>query len=211
MEEQELKDIWKRSSKNEDITINNTQLMRDFKSKMEQRERIVRRRDLKEYVAGVFGISMYTYAFIELPWSISKIGALLVIVSMIYFIGRLYNNRKSKFTHHLFLPIKAQLIQQREFMLRQASLLRTVHWMFIPVFISFVVFVWGDAAVEQDNDSVIEFILIRKSLAKIIGTAFLLVYGIYIVRMNKRAAKVNWEPLIKDIDAIIENLDKEEN
>ncbi|AXT20841.1 hypothetical protein D7030_11230 [Flavobacteriaceae bacterium AU392] len=209
MEEQDLKDIWKRSSKNEEITINNALLITDFKNKMEHRERIVRRRDMKEYIAGAIGVVFYIYILIELPFSMSKLGAFLMILSMIYFVVRLYNNRKSKFTRNLFLPIKAQLLQQRVFMLRQSKLLRTVHWMFIPIFISFTIFVWGDAIIKELNDPITEFILVRKPLAKIIGTVFLLAYGIYIIRMNKRAAKVNWEPLIKDIDAIIETLDKE--
>ncbi len=205
MEEQELKNIWMRSSVKEEISIDNNKLISKFKSKMEHREAIVRRRDLKEYIGAIITIPYFIYVIIQRPFSISSLGALLVIMSMIYFVFRLYNNRKSKFTHNLFLPIKEQLLQQRTFMVRQAKLLRTVHWMFIPISISLVVFLWGNRL----ESPVSEFILTKKLIAKMIITAFMLIYFIYIIRMNKRAAKVNWEPLIKDIDTIITNLDKE--
>ena len=206
MEEQELKNIWKRSSQMEEIIIDNSKLLEAFKHKMEYRERIVRRRDLRETVAAVIGILWFTYILIELPISISKLGALLMILSMIYVVTRLYNNRKSKFTQNLFLPIKEQLLNQRKFMLHQAHLLGNVHWLFLPVFISYMVFVWGDGGIIIQDKAMVEFLLIRKTLAKIIGTAFMMIYGAYVIRLNKRAVEVNWKPLIEDIDTILKSL-----
>lgn len=209
MEEQELKDIWIRSSANEDITINNNKLMSNFKSKMERRERIVRRRDLKETILAIIGIALYSIIIYKKPNSVSIIGAILMILSMIHVVVRLYNNRKSKFTQNLFLPIKEQLLQQRAFMLSQAKLLRNVFWLFLPVFISYLIFEWGDSVFKIVNASSLEFGLIKNVYVKVITTLFMILVGFYITIQNKRAAKVNWEPLIKDIDLIIENLDKE--
>ena len=210
MEEQELKNIWKRSSNKEDITINNNQLIVNFKSKMERRESIVRRRDRKEAIGAVFGVGYFVYFLIKAPLSISSIGALLMILSMIHVVYQLYRNRKSKFTQGLFLPLKQQLLQQRAFMVSQAKLLSLgVRKMFLPLFISYNIFVWGNYAINDLTTTLSEPILTTKLTAKLFATLFMVGVGIYLIRQNKRAAKVNWEPLIKDIDTIIENLDKE--
>ncbi|MCC1484061.1 hypothetical protein [Winogradskyella immobilis] len=210
MEEQELKNIWKRSSNKEDITINNNQLIVNFKSKMERRESIVRRRDRREAIGAVFGVSYFLYFIIKAPLTISSIGAALMILSMIHVLYQLYRNRKSRFTQNLFLPLKQQLQQQRTFMLRQAKLLNSgVLIMFLPIFISSCIFTWGNYALHNLNHELSDDILTTKLPAKLIATLFMVGVGIYLIRQNKRAAKVNWEPLIKDIDLIIENLDKE--
>ena len=210
MEEQELKDIWMRSSVKEEITINNNKLMSNFKSKMERREVIVRRRDRREAIGAVFGVGYFIYIIIKAPLSISSIGAVLMILSMINVVYQLYRNRKSKFTQNLFLPIKEQLLQQRIFMVRQATLLSSgVSKLFLPIFISYNIFTWGNYALHNLNNPLSETILVTKLPAKIIATLFIIGVGIYLIWQNKRAAKVNWEPLIKDIDTIIENLDKE--
>ena len=210
MEEQELKNIWMRSSVKEEITINNSKLMSNFKSKMERREGIVRRRDRREAIGAVFGVSYFAYFIIKAPLSISSIGAVLMILSMIHVVYQLYRNRKSKFTQDLFLPLKQQLLQQRAFMVRQAKLLHSgVRIMFLPIFISYIIFVWGNYEINNLNSALSEPILVTKFKAKLIATLFMIGVYIYLIWQNKRAAKVNWEPLIKDIDTIIENLDKE--
>ncbi len=209
MGEQELKNIWKTSSKTEDILIDINKLMNNFKYKMENRERIVRRRDLRETIAAIIAVALYTAVVIKIPFSVSSIGAFLMILSMINIVVRLYNKRKSKFTQNLFSPIKEQFIQQKTFMLGQAKLLRNVHWLFLPLFISYMIFEWGDFAINTVDNSLVEFMLVKKPIAKIITTILMVIFCIYAIIQNKRAAKVNWEPLIKDIDAIIKNLDKE--
>lgn len=184
--------------------------MGNFKSKMEHREAIVRRRDRKEAIGAVFGISYFVYFLIKAPLSISSIGALFMILSMINVVYQLYRNRKSKFTQDLFLPLKQQLLQQRAFMVRQAKLLNSgVRMMFLPIFISYNIFVWGNYAINNLNHTLSEPILVTKLTAKIIATLFMLGVFIYLIRQNKRAAKVNWEPLIKDLDVIITNLENE--
>ena len=209
MEEQDLKNIWKNSSKKEDITINTTKLMSNFKYKMEDRERIVRRRDFRETIGAIIVISMFVYILIKKPFTISSIGTILMILSMIHTVVILYNNRKSKFTQHLFLPIKEQFVQQRNFMLAQATLLRNVHRLFLPVFISYLLFEWGDFVMNAIDCSFIAYIIEKQPIVKIITTLFIIISGIFTVKRNKRAAEVNWEPLIKDIDVILKNLDKE--
>lgn len=209
MEEQELKQIWRRSSKKEEITINPNTLIVEFKRKMEQRERIVRRRDLKETIAAIFAVILYTVVIIKKPFSISSIGGILMILAMINVVIKLYNNRKSKFAKQLFLPVKEQLLQQRAFMLGQAKLLRNVLWLFLPVFVSYLIFEWGNYLYNFNDSSLFEIGMTKRLFTKLLTTLFMIAIGCYVTIQNRRAAKVNWEPLISDINTILENLDKE--
>ena len=207
MKENELRNIWKRSSEGEEIIINSNKLINDFKGKMEYRERIVRRRDLKEIIGAILGIALYVYALFKLPFSLHSIGAFLVIISFSYCIYKLYNHRKSKYTQNLFLPIKEQLLAQRRFMINQAKLLDTMfYWMFLPFFVSYMIFVWSASNLEAYDNGLIGLLILTKPKAKIAVTLFLVLYGVYVMRLNKRAAKENWSPLIKQIDIILKNL-----
>jgi len=206
MKEQELRNIWMRSSEKENITIDTTQLIDNFKMGAENRERIVRLRDRREIIAAFIGISIHIYIVMHLPFSIPSVGAILATISLCYFIYKLRIHRKSRYMQDLFLPLKEQLQNQRQFMINQAKLLDTVlYWGFLPFFISYMIFIWGSVNMEA-YDSV----LITKLKVKVIATIVMIAYGIYIVRLNKRAARVNWEPLIKQIDTILHNLKSEE-
>ena len=208
MEDQELKNIWKRSSAYEEITINISKLMKDFKYKMEQRERIVRSRDYREIIGALIGILLTGYLTYYTPTILSKLGGVLLIGSYMYFIYKLYTNRKSKHTQDLFLPIEAQLQHQKQFMMNQATLLSSVlYWMALPMFISYMILIWGVTdSFPEDTPSIVQEVLSIKLHSKIIWSITMALIFIYITRLNKRAAKVNWHPLIQQIDTIITQL-----
>ncbi len=211
MEEQELKNIWKGSSNKESIAINSTQLINNFKVEMQDRERIVRKRDLKEIIVAIIGISAYSYISLQLPFSIPTIAAIFVAISLGYIIYKLRSQRKSKYEQDLFLPLIEQLKNQRLFMLNQVKLLESVlYWYVLPFFISYMVFIWGTEDTDAYNNGIIGVLLVTKLKTKIIVTTLMIVLGIYIVYINKRAAKINWKPLIKKIDIILDSLKEEE-
>ena len=58
------------------------------------------------------------------------------------------------------------------------------------------------------DDGIVGLLLVTKLKSKIIVTLLMIALGIYIVRINKRAAKINWKPLIKKIDIILDKCDK---
>lgn len=211
MEEQELKNIWKHSSEKEEIIIDNSMLIKDFKLEMETRESIVRRRDRREIIAAIIGICIYAYVAFNIPFSITSVAAILIALSLGYIIYRLRSQRKSKYVEDLFLPLAQQLKNQRVFMLNQSKLLSSaLYWYVLPFFISYLVFIWSTVNMDAYNNGIIGFLLITKLKGKIAATVLILVLGIYVVRINKRAAKVNWQPLIKKIDIILSNLKEEE-
>ena len=209
MEEQELKHIWKSSSDKEEIKMNMLRLVTDFKVGMEDRERIVRNRDRREIIGALVGIVAFSFIVIKLSFSTATIGALLVVFAYLYMIYKLRSNRKSKHTQKLFLPIKDQLLHQRQFMLNQAKLLDTVwYWMAIPLFIGIMIIFWG---LEPNDESQLLTFFSESITSKIVYSIVVAACFAYIVWINKKAVKVNWEPLIKQINTILENLKEEEN
>jgi len=206
--DQELKHIWKHFSENQNIQLDMKQLLRNFKSGMESRERIVRRRDRREIAGAIMGMLFFGYALFVYPYPVSKAGSVLGLISLCYLIYKLRSNRKSKYTQELFLSLKEELKNQKQFMLNQARLLNTVlYWMILPLFLAHVLFIWGIAKTEQPI-TIMEQLAIKWEM-KLISTLVIgLLYG-YIVWMNKRAAIVNWGPLLKQVENIQQQLKNE--
>ena len=211
MEEQDLQRIWKNSSINNNISIQMEQLLNTFKNQMENRENIVRNRDRREVIAALLSILLFVYLTFKFWFSIPALGLIVLTVSFGYLIYRLRNNRKSKFTQDLFLPIETQLLQQKKFMERQVKLLDTVWlWAVLPMFIGYMIFTWGISNIEKYGfSSFFEGFFPESIKSKIVYTVmFALMLG-YMAWTNKKAARVNWKPLIEQIDVILKNLKSE--
>ena len=211
MKEQDLQHIWKSAQTTNQITIDMSQLTQQFKTGMERREQIVRYRDGRETIFATIGILAYAGIAFYVPFTMARIGAILVSLSLLFLIYKLRTNRKSLHTQHLFLPMQEQLIEQRKFMVNQERLLNTVlYWMALPLFISYLIFIWGvgDPSGYVLPDLILEIIPVNLKSKIVWSTLMALILG-YIVWMNKRAAVVNWQPLIKQIDTIITNLKKD--
>ncbi|WP_394746854.1 hypothetical protein [Spongiimicrobium salis] len=209
MEEQELKNIWKHSSKTEEIHINTSQLLKDFKVGMEDRERIVLKRDRREIIGATIGFIGFGYSFYAYPYVISRIGAITGLVALVYIVIKLRNNRKSKLVQKLFLSIQEQLNSQKQFMLSQHKLLDTViYWISIPIFIANALLIWGISKSEQPL-TILEQLTIKWEFKLIATLIFALIFG-YVGLINKKAAKANWKPLINQVDSIIKDLKEKE-
>lgn len=209
MKEQDLKQLWKNSSKTAEISFDTPQLINNFKIRMEDRELIVRRRDRREIIGAFIGIFGFGYSFYAYSNIISQIGSIIGLLSLFYIIYKLRSNRKSKFLRELFLPIHEQLVYQKQFMLNQFKLLDTVlYWVSMPIFIANTLLIWGVSKPEQSL-TILEQLTTKWEAKLIITLIFAIIFG-YIGWMNKKAAQINWEPLIKQIDTILENLKKGE-
>ncbi|MEP0263769.1 hypothetical protein [Dokdonia sp.] len=210
MIEQELKDIWRNSSETKKIQFDMTQLLTNFKTGMESRERIVRVRDRREIFGAIIGILGFGYIAYHTPFLVAKTGAILLIASYIFYIFKLRANRKSKHTQDLFLSIEEQLQHQKQFMVNQTKLLGSVlYWMVLPMFVSYMIYVWGVGDPSQyEIPSILLEALPINLRSKLIWSIVMIILSIYVVWMNKRAVVVNWKPLIKQIDTIIDQLKK---
>lgn len=212
MLEKELKEVWKNSSQTERIKFEVTQLLNEFKIGMENREQIVRKRDRREIFGAIVTIFLFIIVATDFPFSIATLGIVIIILSQCYSIYKLRSNRKSKHTEELFISIHEQLLHQKQFMMNQEKLLNTVfYWMLLPMYTGYLVVVWGlwDAQA-YDLSPIISFIFPENLEGKIIFTIIMASFTAYLTWMNKKAARVNWKPLIKQINTILEQLKKGE-
>ncbi len=212
MEEQDVIQIWKRSSQKEEITIDAMALMKDFKQKMEFREDIVRKRDRKETFFAILGIFGFAILTARMWFSVPALGMLFIALTYCYYIYKLWSNRKSKYTENLFMSLKQQLENQKQFMINQAKLLNSVmYWALLPFFVGYMVVIWSVWDLDTVNfSSFISSFYPEKLKSKIVYTTVFLIAFIYNYWTNKKAVKINWEPLIKQIDMILDNLKHEE-
>jgi len=93
-------------------------------------------------------------------------------------------------------------------MLNQHKLLDTViYWASIPAFIANALLIWGISKSAQSLN-ILEQLSTKWELKLLMTFSLALLFG-YIGWMNKKAARVNWQPLIKQINDILNNLKKE--
>ena len=163
---------------------------------------------MRETIAACVGIIIFSLAVFALPFSISSIGAMIVIGSLGYVIFKLQSNRKSKYTQELFLSVNEQLERQKEFIVNQEKLLSTVfYWMILPMGIGQLLFIWGSTIIDVSTlSSFAKSFHLEKSGVRIFTSIFIVVFGGYVVWLNRKAAKVNWQPLLKQINTLIQQL-----
>ena len=177
-----------------------------------RREQIVRKRDFREIAAAFIGMGGFVYTFIDFPHPISRIGSVFGFIALIFIINKLRSNRKSKLfgksaqnIEELDMSIHDQLTKQKQFMSNQMQLLNSVmYWMSIPIFLANALIIWGISNSELElslMDQVTE-----KWATKLIITLVLAVMFGFVGLQNRKAARVNWKPLVKKIDVILEGL-----
>jgi hypothetical protein len=81
--------------------------------------------------------------------------------------------------------------------------------MILPIFVSNMIFVWGvgDPSPYEIPSIVLEILPVELR-TKLVWSIFMALFCTYVVWLNKRAVVVNWKPLIKQIDTVIEQLKK---
>lgn len=205
MEEQDLKNIWKNAASLDTISIENNQLIKELNSKITNIQKSIRRRDLREIIACIIGIIIFSYLLIEIPFLITKLACVLSILWSLFVIYKSNKSKKQNVTNILSLSISKQLLHQEKVMLAQQKLLNTaVYWYSIPSFIINFIFILGLKNPEDYNwtNELANNILplsINFKIIMLIGLA--LFYG-FIVWLNKRAAKKDITPILKNIKNI---------
>ncbi|MFT5764361.1 MAG: hypothetical protein ACI8X3_001792 [Saprospiraceae bacterium] len=211
MLEQELKDIWKNSSRTAHITIETAQLVKELNGKMSSIQKVIRIRDIREISASVIGILIFMYFLYEIPFPITKLACAMSIIWFAYVILKLRKAKPQGITNRLDLSVKGQLAHQAEAMQHQADLLNSAaYWYAIPPFIINCVFLFGlgNSADYNWSNSLTESVLpltVHLKIVTIIGLAF---FYAFIIWINKQAAKNQIQPLIKEIELVQHQLEK---
>jgi hypothetical protein len=205
MLEQELKEIWKTASQVERIKFDLSRLMIDLNKKMRSIERAIRRRDRREIVAAVLMIPIYGYLAYEIPFMMSKIGSIVILIWCVYVIFKLRNVQKTKRKTDLSLSFSEQLESQKTHMTQQVKLLDTVlYWYILPPYIGNIIFIFGlsDPSEYEWSNIVLDVYLplsMPYKIAYLVSGA--IVSGV-ILWLNKSIVKKTLKPLIDETEEV---------
>lgn len=211
MLEQELKNIWQNSSKAARISIETNQLIQEFDTKMTNIQKKIRKRDVREISASVIGMIIFSFLAYEIPFPITKLSCFL---SVLWFVFVIYKFRKSKQQNRsekLSISLKGQLENKKLLIRQQVKLLNSAAYLYAgSSFIINIIFIIGldNPADYNWKNQLAENLLPLTTNAKIttlIGLAF---FYLFIAWLNKRAAKKELQPIIKNIETIEQQLNK---
>ncbi len=145
--EEELIKIWQSSPNQEILKFEKSRLMIDVQSSLDHFHKKVKYRDLSEQMGGVIGIPVFAYYAYSIPFIISKVASVLVILWGIQVIIRLRNAKKNKpgaFTE----TYMEYLYKTREYLKIQKHMMDNVlYWYILPAWAILSMFLLGPIGV----------------------------------------------------------------
>lgn len=212
MLEQELKNIWRNSSRAEKIKFDLSRLLIDLKGKMSHIERSIRKRDIVESLAAIFVILIFGYFAYVIPFVVTKVGSIFIMIWGGYLIYKLRHVKKHKLPIDQALSFREQLENQKAYMLQQARLLDTVlYWYLLPPFIGNIIFILGlGDPVEYGWSHIFAKILPIPLINKIGYLIFCAVLYAGILWINKHTVNKTFKPIIKEIERVQHQLESEQ-
>ena len=212
MLEQELKNIWKNSSKTARISIETDRLVQEFDTKMTTIQKNIRKRDVREISASVFGILLFSFLAYEIPFPITKFSCLLSILWFAYVIYKFRKSNQQNSSEKLSLPLKEQLTHKKQLLQQQLKLLNSAaYWYAAPSLITNFIFIIGlrNPADYNWTNQIAESLLPLSVNAKAGTLIGLGIFYLLVVWVHKIAAKKDVHPILKSIEAIQQQIKNE--
>ena len=212
MLEQELKNIWKNSSKTAQISIETDRLVQEFDAKMTNIQKKIRKRDVREISASVIGILIFSFFAYEIPFPITKFSCFLSILWFLYVIYKFRKSNQQNSSEKLSLPLKEQLTHKKQLLQQQLKLLNSAaYWYAAPSLITNFIFIIGlrNPADYNWTNQIAESLLPLSVNAKAGTLIGLGIFYLLVVWIHKIAAKKDVHPILKSIEAIQQQIKNE--
>ena len=209
MLEQELKNIWKNSSKTARISIETDRLVQEFDTNITNIQKKIRKRDVREISASVFGILIFSFFAYEIPFPITKFSCFLSILWFLYVIYTFRKSNQQNSSENLSLPLKEQLAHKKQLMQHQQKLLNSAgYWYAGPSFITNFIFIIGlrNPADYNWTNQIAENLLPLTVNAKVGTIIGLGIFYLLVIWVHKIAAKKDVQPILKNIEVIQQQL-----
>lgn len=190
MIEDELIKIWQSSPNQERVKFEKSRLMIDVQSSMDRLHRKIKYRDLMEQIAIAITIPVFAYYAYSIPFILTKIASVLIILCGIYVAFRLRNAKRHKPSAFTETYLE-YLYKTREYLNIQKQLVDNVlYWYVLPCIIPLFLFVLGPG-IEGRLPIVIKMGLLLTGM------------GAAIHFLNKRVVKHEFIPRLDKIDKLI--------
>jgi len=212
MLEQELKNIWKNSSKTARISIETDRLVQEFDTNITNIQKKIRKRDVREISASVFGILIFSFFAYEIPFPMTKFSCFLSILWFLYVIYTFRKSNQQNSSENLSLPLKEQLAHKKQLMQHQQKLLNSAgYWYAGPSFITNFIFIIGlrNPADYNWTNQIAENLLPLTVNAKVGTIIGLGIFYLLVIWVHKIAAKKDVQPILKNIEDIQQQIKNE--
>jgi len=195
MIEDELVKIWQSSPNQERVKFEKSRLMIEVQSTVDHLHRKIKYRDLGEQIGAMIGIPVFAYYAYSIPFLLTKIASVLIILWGVFVIIRLRNAKKYKPSAFTETYLE-YLYQTREYLKIQKRLVENVlYWYILPVMILMFMFILGPG--------------LEGRLPKIVKVGVLaMAVGLATYFLNKRVVKKQFIPRLEKIDELITVLEK---
>lgn len=197
MSDQEIRDIWSNANEGDRIKLDIPQLVDNLRTKTKKIDRSLLFRDAREIIAALAVMVFFGYDSYKETLMVPKVAYIFIAIWCIYIIYKILSVRKYKKISELSNSLKAQLLQQKMYLQKQAHLLDTVLSWYIgpPALFMMVAIVGRNYSVGFDRGILTSLLTIS-----------LICLGIYF--LNKFAAKTIFKPLIENIDNVLIQLEE---
>jgi len=195
MIEDELNKIWQSSTNQERIKFEKSKLIIELHSSLKRLDRWWNYLELSETILAVFGVFLSIFLFFKIPFILTKVALVLMIICAVYLITK-YRGVKKFQPSDLEMNYLNYLKKNREYLQAQKKFLRTyIYWGILPVYpimVLFTISVWAKTPM---------YLIILINVAAIgIG-----IYGYF---LNQLRAKKEIDPRIIRVNELINRLEQ---
>ena len=194
--EEELIKIWQSSPNQERIKFEKSRLIIDMQSSMDKFNRAIKYRDLREQIGIGIVIPVFAYYAYAIPFLLTKLASVLIIIWAIYIAFRLRNAKKNK-PGAFFESYLEYLHQTREYLHIQKQMMdNIIYWYILPGISLTMLFVLSFSGGPGKSKFIALMAIINVVLAVV--TYFI----------NKRAVQKEFVPRLKKVDELIQVMDQ---
>ena len=194
--EDELIKIWQSSPNQEKIKFEKSKLIIEVQSSLDRIQRSWKYMIIRETIAAIIAIPAFLFITYNVPYTISKIGSIWIVLAVIYILIRLKSAKKHKPTDFTETYID-YLYKTKDYLNAQKKLLDTVlYWYVLPVFPGYVLILLGFIHIPE-----------KRKIIIIAALAFV-VMAILAYILNKRGVRKEFDPRLKKIDELIQVLEE---
>ena len=194
--EDELIKIWQSSPNQEKIKFEKSKLIIEVQSSLDKIQRSWKYMIIRETIAAIIAIPAFLFITYNVPYTISKIGSIWIVLAVIYILIRLKSAKKHKPTDLTETYID-YLYKTKDYLNAQKKLLDTVlYWYVLPVFPGYVLILLGFIHIPE-----------KRKIIIIAALAFV-VMAILAHFLNKRGVRKEFDPRLKKIDELIQVLEE---
>lgn len=196
MIEDELIKIWQSSPNQERIKFEKSRLILDIQSSLDRIQRSWKYMIIRETIAAIITIPAFIFITYYIPYTITKIGSIFIILSVVYILIRLKSAKKHKPTDFTETYID-YLYKTKDHLNAQKKLVDTVlYWAILPMFPGLVLFLMGFIHIPEKRKIIV------------ITTLSFVIMAILLHFLNKRAVKKEFIPRLKKIDELIKVMEE---